>query len=62
MFLQSIVFENAEGPSTIFPFPGDDPELVFLWFLTEWWHAAGLNEVILEATTDQALFRKYFDS
>jgi len=60
MFLQGIVFYSNGEHTTIFPFPGDDPSEVFLWFVTEWWTEHGIREVVFEATSDHALFHKYF--
>jgi hypothetical protein len=61
MFLQGIVFDRNGEQTTIFPFPGDDSATVFLWFVNVWWLEYGLQETVFEATTDKALFHKYFD-
>lgn len=59
-FLQGIVVDKNGAPTTIFPFPNDAVPAVFLWFAVEWWLEYGLLEIVDEATSDQALFHKYF--
>jgi hypothetical protein len=59
-FVRKLFVGRRGSESTIFQFPGDDPAPVVLWLLTNWWVDHGLREVVVAATSDEALFYRYF--
>ena len=59
-FVRATCVGDTVRPLTIFPFPPGEPATVVLWLLSEWWHSHGLREYVEEATTDSAVFHRFF--